>query len=36
MPLGAIARGGVHDILTLDVMAARLGAMVANPRRQRD
>jgi two-component system chemotaxis response regulator CheB len=24
MPLGAIARGGVHDVLTLDAMAARL------------
>jgi hypothetical protein len=25
----------VHDILTLDVMAARLGVMVAGTRRQR-
>jgi len=24
MPLGAIARGGVHDVLTIDAMAARL------------
>jgi two-component system chemotaxis response regulator CheB len=33
MPLGAIARGGVHDILTLDVMAARMARMVAGTRR---
>ena len=34
MPLGAIARGGVHDILTLDVMVARMARMVAGTRRQ--
>jgi two-component system chemotaxis response regulator CheB len=28
MPRGAIARGGVHEVLTLDAMAARLRGMV--------
>jgi len=34
MPLGAIARGGVHDILTLDVMTARLARLAAGTRRE--
>jgi two-component system chemotaxis response regulator CheB len=35
MPLGAIARGGVHDILTLDAMTARLCGMARATRRER-
>jgi two-component system chemotaxis response regulator CheB len=34
MPRGAIALGAVHEILTLDVMAARLRGMVASGTRQ--
>lgn len=34
MPRGAIARGGVHDILTLDVMIARLCGMARATRRE--
>jgi two-component system, chemotaxis family, protein-glutamate methylesterase/glutaminase len=34
MPLGAIARGGVHDILTLDTMIARLRGMARATRRE--
>jgi two-component system chemotaxis response regulator CheB len=35
MPLGAIARGGVHDILTLDAMTVRLCGMARATRRER-
>jgi two-component system, chemotaxis family, protein-glutamate methylesterase/glutaminase len=34
MPLGAIARGGVHDILTLDAMTDRLRGMNGKLRRE--
>lgn len=34
MPLGAIARGGVHDILTLDAMNVRLRGMNGKLRRE--
>lgn len=34
MPRGAIAHGGVHDILTLDVMVARMARMVTGTRRE--
>ena len=35
MPLGAIARGGAPDVLTLDTMSARLRGMTGNLRRER-
>jgi two-component system chemotaxis response regulator CheB len=33
MPRGAIARGGVHEILTLEAMAARLRGLAGGPHR---